>query len=220
MQKSTQHPQQNRNNTLEHNSEVFVEFPSEINVELSHQHENSISLNSFPNRLESNENFQEGTYEIPSNLSTEVYHTYTKHNTANVVNTVNANDNFENNIDTFTNFKNLLRQCCLDYNINTVQTTALLRVTRVHRCFRDLPKNHRTLLKTGRTKINLLPLGKGVYWHIGFVRSCQRHLLLYENLPPILEFELNTDGLSLSLSNPSQFWPIQLEFLIFRILSL
>ena len=51
----------------------------------------------------------------------------------------------------------------------------------------------------------------GIYWHIEFVKSLETHLSFYNesDIPAILEIESNTDGLSLSRSNPHQFWPIQ-----------
>ena len=73
-------------------------------------------------------------------------------------------------VDSLTNFRNALRQCCLDMDINQIQAGALLRILKSYRCFRQLPKSSRALLKTGRSKINFVPLGQGVYWHIGFVR--------------------------------------------------
>ncbi|XP_036148156.1 uncharacterized protein LOC118647409 isoform X1 [Monomorium pharaonis] len=114
-------------------------------------------------------------------------------------------------IDCFENFQNLLRQCCLDMNINHLQTEAILRVLRSHKCFRNLPKDSKTLLKTSRDRINFIPIGSGVYWHIGFVKPLEKHLSFYaaNEIPPVLEIELNTDGLSLSKSNPMQYWPLQ-----------
>lgn len=111
--------------------------------------------------------------------------------------------------DNAENFRNLLIQCCVDMSINHVQIRALLRVLRTHKCFEKLPKDSRTLLKTGRNRINFLPVGSGVYWHIGFVQPLQQQLLFYEDneLPASLELELSTDGLSLSRINPTQFWP-------------
>ncbi|XP_036145582.1 uncharacterized protein LOC105830470 isoform X1 [Monomorium pharaonis] len=96
-------------------------------------------------------------------------------------------------------------------NINHLQTEAILRVLRSHKCFRNLPKDSRTLLKTSRDRINFIPIGSGVYWHIGFVKPLEKHLSFYaaNEIPPVLEIELNTDGLSLSKSNPMQYWPLQ-----------
>jgi len=114
-------------------------------------------------------------------------------------------------IDCLENFQKFLRQCCLNNNINHVQTKAILRVLRTHKCFRNLPQDSRTLLKTSRDRINFVPIGSGVYWHISFVKTLEKHLSFYvaDKIPPVLEIELNTDGLSLSKSNPMQYWPLQ-----------
>ena len=69
------------------------------------------------------------------------------------------------------------------------------------------------MLKTGRSKINFLPIGQGIYWHNRFVRILKKHLLLYDGLPDILELELSTDGISLSWNDPIQYWPIQYRVL-------
>lgn len=118
-------------------------------------------------------------------------------------------------VDTLENFKNLLKQCCVDMNINHVQTRALLRVLRTHRCFKNLRKDSRTLLKTSRNRLCFSQVGSGVYWHIGFVKPLQKHLLFYDDdqIPLLLELEFSTDGLSLSKSNPMQFWPLQYRVL-------
>lgn len=107
------------------------------------------------------------------------------------------------------NFENLFRQCCLDMNINHKQTTALLKVLRTHMCFKNLPKDSRTLLQTGRNKVNFVHMDGGIYWHVGFVRPIREHLLLCEKIPMTLELELSSDGLSLTRNDPNQYWPIQ-----------
>ena len=124
-----------------------------------------------------------------------------------------ANDS-ENLVNNFENFQNLLRDTILDLNINHIQTNGILSVLRSHDCFRKLPKDSRTLLKTGRNKISLLPIDdSGFYWHIGLVRSLTPTLIQYNELPKELILELNTDGVSLSRSDPRQFWPIQMRVL-------
>lgn len=110
-------------------------------------------------------------------------------------------------------FKDVLRQCCLDLDFNHIQVTGLLGALRTHKCLEYLPKDSRTLLNTGRNSITLVSMGEGIYWHIGFLKTLKLHLALYNSLPDSLEIEISTDGLSLSRSNPSQYWPIQYRVL-------
>ena len=110
-------------------------------------------------------------------------------------------------------FQNVLRQCCIDYNITHIQTNALLRVLRSHSCFKNLPKDSRKLLRTSTEKIKFSKIGTGIYWHIGLGESLQKHLALYDTIPCILELELSTDGMSLTRSNPYEYWPLQLRVL-------
>ncbi|KAL7292729.1 hypothetical protein TKK_0013851 [Trichogramma kaykai] len=125
-----------------------------------------------------------------------------------VVNNVMATS--ENvSVDSCSNFKNRLHQYCIDSNLNHNQINDLLGLLRTHGCFQNLPKDSRTLLKCDRHKISLTKIGNGVYWHIGLCSSLREHLLLLKNLPNVLELDLNTDGLSLSRSNPHTYWPIQ-----------
>ena len=83
---------------------------------------------------------------------------------------------------------------------------------RSHNCFKKLPKDCRTFSKSNRNKLSLLPIGEdGFYWHIGLIKSLTPCLLQYDDLPVLLLLELNTDGISLTRSDPRQFWPIQVR---------
>ena len=197
LQRTRQHLCNNNNslNTLAKNLLSNRLQDNEIYVEYGHGAPSSIPSEIPIICIE--ENRFEAVSAAPSRIPSEVPSICVEENRPEAVVNVNQNNKVDENIvHTFTNFKNFLRQCCLDMNIHQIQTTALLRILRTHYCFRHLPKSRRSFLKTGRAKISLLPVSGGVYWHIGFARSFQKHVLLYDKLPSVLELEINTDGLS------------------------
>jgi hypothetical protein len=58
------------------------------------------------------------------------------------------------------------------------------------------------------------PVGEGFYSHIGLESSIRKqisegYITLYTNSKTSLDLSLSFDGLSISRSSSSQFWPIQ-----------
>lgn len=73
---------------------------------------------------------------------------------------VHENTDYSTLCDAYHNFSSSFRKCCIDNDIDHKQTKALLRVLRIRRCFRNFPKDNRTIMKSNRCKTNFLPVEK------------------------------------------------------------
>lgn len=98
---------------------------------------------------------------------------------------------------------------------------SLLSIIREIPACDNIPKDPRTLLKTS-SKINVTPLGCGTYFYFGIEKTlnlfCKNHKIsIQENE----EFSLavNIDGLPLSKSSNSSFWPILCSIKSIKILT-
>lgn len=102
--------------------------------------------------------------------------------------------------------QNLIVECNVPHNT----VNRLLKLLRKHG-HDDLPKSGRSLMKTPRnisSKIQNLSCG-GQYIHFGLASELQYSVKKYSVLPPKeLKLNINCDGLPLSRSSGSQFWPI------------
>ncbi|XP_063918815.1 uncharacterized protein LOC135134131 [Zophobas morio] len=76
----------------------------------------------------------------------------------------------------------------------------------------NLPKNARTLLQTPRP-CNIIDVLEGHYYHFGVARGILNNLTDVQTVKEndILKLSLNIDGLPLTKSSTSQFWPILLS---------
>lgn len=107
------------------------------------------------------------------------------------------------------NVKDGLRKWATDYNIPQNSLNALLNVLKCDAGLTFLPKNSRTLLQCKSTKItniqNVEP--RGYYYHFGLSAGIMKCSFLF---PPtdIIKIAVGVDGLPLSASSSSQFWPI------------
>lgn len=70
-----------------------------------------------------------------------------------------------------------------------------------------LPKDARTLLKTP-TNTQIHNLDNGQYWHYGLQKMLTKILAQCKELPEEILLNFNIDGLPISHSSSSQFWPI------------
>lgn len=90
--------------------------------------------------------------------------------------------------------------------------TNLLKILRYHNKndFKDLPLDARTLLQTPRS-IEIRIVHPGLYWHNGLKKCLLKYLTVMnhlENESNQLNLIINIDGLPISKSSNSQFWPI------------
>lgn len=104
------------------------------------------------------------------------------------------------------NLKKLVQR----HNISNVFITSLLKILKEHPCFEAIPSDARTLLSTARECSAELSLMEpdGLYYHFGLetaIIECYTRLNL--NIDHI-KLSINIDGLPLTESTSSCFWPI------------
>lgn len=115
-------------------------------------------------------------------------------------------------IDETESFKNNLANWSLENNVKHKTLNSHLLLLRDHKCFSGLPKSSRTLLGTPRlpdTSIrNVYP---GNYYHFGLAFGIER-FFKFSNINADsydkIFVAVGVDGLPLSKSSGSQFWPI------------
>lgn len=101
-----------------------------------------------------------------------------------------------------------LRLWAIECNLPVSHLTKLLKILNKHN--HNLPLDGRTLLKTPRF-IETSNINPGAYAHLG---SKTGNLNILNNVPPdvkisnLIKININIDGLPLSKSSGSQFWPI------------
>ncbi|KAK9751458.1 hypothetical protein QE152_g5046 [Popillia japonica] len=103
-----------------------------------------------------------------------------------------------------------LKHWAIKNNINHSALRDLLSVlsgTREH-YFHRLPKDPRTFLSTPRKSV-IRKVDPGCYCHIGIQKSLQQQYQILQETPTdIIEIGINIDGLPLTKSSSSQFYPI------------
>ncbi|XP_011694046.1 PREDICTED: uncharacterized protein LOC105453623 [Wasmannia auropunctata] len=109
-----------------------------------------------------------------------------------------------------------LRNWCFEFKIKHNAINALMEILRhaPHSQFKTLPKDARTLLKTPKKTAEIVALSGGSYYHFGLSSTLEVLLLHYKSMSlKVSEINLliNIDGLPLSRSSPSSFWPILLS---------
>ena len=104
-------------------------------------------------------------------------------------------------------FEDKLLKWAIKGNIHQNTLTELLKILRDHSCFSHLPLDARTFLKTKQSNISDLQ-GGGQYFHFG-IRNGITWLLKHLNFfPGLIKLFISVDGVPLSKSSGSQFWPI------------
>lgn len=93
--------------------------------------------------------------------------------------------------------------------ITTVAVDSLLLILR-NRGHRTLPKSYKTLFGTQKC-VAVTSVDPGLYYHFGVEKSLRNQLDLFPQhyeIPKTILLDINTDGLPISKSSGSQFWPI------------
>ncbi|XP_031330642.1 uncharacterized protein LOC116161619 isoform X2 [Photinus pyralis] len=120
----------------------------------------------------------------------------------------NYNTPQENELD----YTSKLRQWALEENISHKSLNKLLVLQREHNL--TVPKDARSLLRTPRT-VAMKKLGSGQFYYFG-IKNTLLQLIEHNNLSIrksfIFEITVNFDGLPLSKSSNSSFWPILIGF--------
>lgn len=100
-----------------------------------------------------------------------------------------------------------LAQWAIKHNISNVATSDLLKILKS--CYdSSLPIDSRTLLKTDVSTINIpiKDVVPGKYYHFGIANGIKNHYI--EKEENIIELVIGIDGLPLTRSSKSTFWPI------------
>lgn len=135
-----------------------------------------------------------------------------------------AESNEENSVETQSNISEIsnisdcsntglcedLQRLIVEQNITHNTANKLLAILRKH-VHTDLPSDVRALLLTPRNaSLNIKSLGGGCYVHFGFSSGLIRSIQVYSKFIKTNKIKLNVniDGLPLSKSSGSQFWPI------------
>jgi len=108
--------------------------------------------------------------------------------------------------------KDDLRVWAISNNITGIACQSLLDVLREYDSFRFLPKDQRSLLARKSSTVKREIQG-GFYCHLGIKNKIVKHFneTQFVGSEPVLnlKLELSFDGLPISKSSNSQFWPIQ-----------
>ncbi|CAG7733620.1 unnamed protein product [Allacma fusca] len=115
-----------------------------------------------------------------------------------------TSDDSETEIDE-NNMQENLTQWAIKHQVSHAALNDLLRTLKGHHCFRDLPKDPRTLLKTPRRTI-LEEMPPGNYVHFGLEHAIKA--LLGRLAPNEVFIQIGIDGIPVQKSNNAQFWPI------------
>lgn len=114
-------------------------------------------------------------------------------------------------IENDVNFSQKLSAWAVDGNVCHSNVNKLLEILREHSCFKLLPIDARTLLCTPR-QYNITAVPPGSYYHFGIedgiTSTLEKFPLELSSVRPTLNLHVNIDGLPLTKSSCSQFWPI------------
>lgn len=107
-------------------------------------------------------------------------------------------------------FKNDLRQWVQTSHVPRRKVGGLLDILRNHGHSDELPKDVRTLMETPTNSCRNIQRGNGgEYMHFGLEIGLKRSIEKYfKDCPDTIYFQLNVDGVSLSKSSSSKFWPV------------
>lgn len=122
---------------------------------------------------------------------------------------VNLTDNIpsKHEICLVEEMKSRLRSWAVEYSIPHCSINSLLSTLRFIDCLKNLPKDARTLLRTPRTSY-IISVDGGKYFHVGVERAILAQISHFGIIPDVILININIDGLPLSKSSSSQFWPI------------
>lgn len=105
-------------------------------------------------------------------------------------------------------FKQQIASWAVNEHISHTSLKKLLSILKKHSCHSDLPSDPRTLLNTPRGTV-LRNINFGQYWHYGLKKGLTNFLNNKRQIQSnIIELMINVDGLPISKSSGSQFWPI------------
>lgn len=128
----------------------------------------------------------------------------------------------ENNIPTLTDsnkcnnnlsLREDLHKLIIERNVPHNTANELLRILRKHG-HTELPCDVRALVNTPRNaSVNIKRMGNGRYAHFGLTSALERSIKIYSQFIETnkIKININVDGLPISKSSNSQFWPIMVS---------
>ncbi|XP_050065513.1 uncharacterized protein LOC126554477 [Aphis gossypii] len=95
-------------------------------------------------------------------------------------------------------------------NITLASFSSLLKVLKSHKCFKDIPVDARTVLKTNKTKqVNDIQIvAPSLYYYFGIANGLNSFGDMLVNFNDVIKTVIGIDGLPLTKSSSSTFWPI------------
>lgn len=125
----------------------------------------------------------------------------------------------DSNDECFTNANNILYddQCSIlklianwtiEHNITLSALSSLLKVLKNHKCFSYFPVDARTVLKTPNKPNKIQTIQSGYYYHFGIENGLKSHCNFSIIKKNIIKLVVGIDGLPLTKSSSSAFWPI------------
>lgn len=122
------------------------------------------------------------------------------------ISSTSGSDNYSS---MFSSINSEISQWALMHKIPHNSINDLLCILKKHKCFSMLPKNARTLLGTKPVTIqNMYEVILGKYYHFGLENGIIRHFLPNNLIQPEIKLVIGIDGLPISKSTSTQFWPI------------
>lgn len=105
-------------------------------------------------------------------------------------------------------FKNSLKVWCIENKITHTAFSQLLKILKNEQGLHFLPEDSRSLLKVKKVS-GIEKMGNGSFYHFG-IKNMVLHTIKMFSLSDfdILHLQINVDGLPLTKSSKSQFWPI------------
>ncbi|XP_070163480.1 uncharacterized protein [Polyergus mexicanus] len=118
------------------------------------------------------------------------------------------NNKYNNELSLQEDLQKLIIECNVPHNI----ANELLRILRKHG-HTELPSDVRVLVNTprnGNASVNIKRMDNGRYAHFGLTSVLERSIKIYSQFIETNEIKINinVDGLPISKSSSSQFWPI------------
>jgi len=126
----------------------------------------------------------------------------------------NSDENFDP-IEEVTRSRDIIEdivQWALDQNIPNNNFDKLLNILRKHKCFEHLPASCRTLYKiysgvSYEKPVEVQIVSPGIYYHFGVADNIKK-FIDFNYLEDTIRLVIGVDGLPLSKSSGSCFWPI------------
>lgn len=118
-----------------------------------------------------------------------------------------SDDDYE--VTTLSSINEDIKVWAKQHFITTIAVDSLLLILR-NRGHRTLPKSYKTLFGTKKC-VAVTAMDPGIYYHFGLEKSLKTQLNLLPQqieIPKTIILDFNTDGLPVSRSSGSQFWPI------------